>query len=175
MVHKAWHCLGEVPCCFSMSSVKFQGHTAKKIVEFDPNWAFPECNSSLNLAMARQWCTKREANLRERCPINFSCDQAPLLMVFSVRPFICHTFLTMFSSFYHHGIFWSYIINDQGYANAKGQGQRSRSQRSSFRTVTAVRIHIWWWNDAYSYMLLRRGALLFLKVFRQISRSHGWL
>ena len=30
MMHKAWWCLEEVPYCFSMSSVKFQGHTAKK-------------------------------------------------------------------------------------------------------------------------------------------------
>ena len=34
-------------------------------------------------------------------------------------------------------------------------------------------IHIWWWNDAYSLMMLRRGALLFFKVIHQISRSHG--
>ena len=60
----------------------------------------------------------------------------------------------------------------------KIRGQRSRSQLvttqlNRFRTVTPVWIHIWWWNDAYSLMLLRSGALLFLKVIRQISRSHG--
>ena len=47
------------------------------------------------------------------------------------------------------------------------------TQLNRFRTVTPVWIHIWWWNDAYSLMLLRRGALLFFKVIRQISRSHG--
>ena len=46
--------------CFSRSSVKFQGHTALKIVEFDPNWAFPDCNSSLKSPMATKWCTKLE-------------------------------------------------------------------------------------------------------------------
>ena len=35
------------------------------------------------------------------------------------------------------------------------------TQLNRFRTVTPVWIHIWWWNDAYSLMLLRRGALLF--------------
>ena len=30
MMHIAWSCLGEVPYCFSRSSVKFQGHTALK-------------------------------------------------------------------------------------------------------------------------------------------------
>ena len=34
----AWCCLGEVPYCFSRSSVKYQGHTALKIVKFDPNF-----------------------------------------------------------------------------------------------------------------------------------------
>ena len=37
-----------LPYCFSRSSVKFQGHTALKIVKFDPDWMFPDCNSSLN-------------------------------------------------------------------------------------------------------------------------------
>ena len=31
---------------FSRSSVKFEGHTAQKIADFDPNWAFQDCNSS---------------------------------------------------------------------------------------------------------------------------------
>ena len=44
---------------------------------------------------------------------------------------------------------------------------------SRFRTVTPVWIHIWGWNDAQSLMLLRSGTLLFFKVIRQISRSHG--
>ena len=48
----------DLPC--SRSSVKLQGHTALKIVEFDPNWAFPDCNSSLKSPMATKWCTKLE-------------------------------------------------------------------------------------------------------------------
>ena len=47
------------------------------------------------------------------------------------------------------------------------------TQLNRFRTVTPVWIHIWWWNDAYSLILLRRGALLFFKVIRQILRSHS--
>ena len=83
----------------------------------------------------------------------------------------------------HHGIIMKFsgvITNDQSKVHAKGQGQRSKvkvtevtTQLNRFRTVTPVCIHIWWWNDAYSLMLLRRGALLFFKVIRQISRSHG--
>ena len=70
MMHRAWSSIVEMPYCFSRSSVKFQGHTALKIVEFDPNWAFPYCNSSLNSPMAMKCCTKLET-AKERCPIVF--------------------------------------------------------------------------------------------------------
>ena len=70
MMHKAWNSIEEVPYCFSRSSVKFLGHTAWKIVEFDPNWAFPDCNSSLNSPMAMKCYTKLET-AKERCPIVF--------------------------------------------------------------------------------------------------------
>ena len=56
-MHKAWHSKEEVPYCFSRSSIKFWGHTRQKITSFDPNWAFPDCNSSLNSPMALKWCT----------------------------------------------------------------------------------------------------------------------
>ena len=70
MMHRAWSSIVEVPYCFSRSSVKFQGHTALKIVKFDPNWAFPDSNSSLNSPMAMKCCTKLET-AKERCPIVF--------------------------------------------------------------------------------------------------------
>ena len=70
MMHWAWSSIVEVPYCFSRSYVKFQGHMALKIVEFDPNWAFPDCNSSLNSPMAMKCCTKLET-AKERCPIVF--------------------------------------------------------------------------------------------------------
>ena len=60
MMHKAWSSKEEMPYCFWGSSVKFLGHTAKKIADFDPNWAFPDCNSSLNSPMGKKWCTKFE-------------------------------------------------------------------------------------------------------------------
>ena len=70
MMHRAWSSIVEVPYCFSRSYVKLQGHTALKIVEFDPNWAFPDCNSSLNSWMAMKCCTKLET-VKERCPFVF--------------------------------------------------------------------------------------------------------
>ena len=102
------------------------------------------------------------------------CPSVRLSVRLSVTPFwLCS----------HHRIIMKFsgvITNDQRKVHAKGQGQRSKvkvtevtTQLNRFRTVTPVWIHIWWWNDAYSLMLLRRGALLFFKVIRQISRSHG--
>ena len=60
MLHQAWSSIEKVPYCFWRSSVKFQGHTAKNIVGFDPNWAFPDCYSNLNSPMGTKWCTKLE-------------------------------------------------------------------------------------------------------------------
>ena len=107
----------------------------------------------------------------------FSCDQAALWMVQSV----CLS-VTPFSLCSHHRIIMKFsgvITNDKSDVHAKGQGQMSKvkvtevtNQLNRFRTVTPVWIHIWW-NDAHSLVLLRRGALLFFKVIRQISRSHG--
>ena len=194
MMHRARSSIVEVPYCFSRSSVKFQGHMALKIVEFDPKWAFPDCNSSLNSPMAMKCCTKLET-AKERCPIvfqghpsNFKVTRyktSPILTQIGRFRTIGQSQLsnpsdlpcfTMFLSSYHHEIFRSYY-HWQKWCPCK----RSRSEvkvtevmtsLSRFRTVTPVWIHIWWWNDAQSLMLLRRGALLFFKVIRQISRSH---
>ena len=70
MLHRAWNSKGEMPYCFPRLSIKFQGHTALKIVQFDPNWAFPDCNFSLNSPMAMKCCTELETT-KERCPIVF--------------------------------------------------------------------------------------------------------
>ena len=185
MMHKAWNSVEEVPYCFSRSYVKLQGHTAIKIVDFDPNWPFPDSNSSLNTPMATKWCTKLEVALK-RCPIVFSCDQAALWMVQSVRPSVCMSVRPSVKPFWlcsHHHIIMEFsgvITSDRSDVHAKGQGQRPKVkvtevtiQLNRFRTVTPVWIHIWWWNDAYSLIILRRGALLFFKVICQISWSHG--
>ena len=42
MINKAWRSIEEVPYRFSRSSIKFEGHTAVKNVEFDPNGAFQD-------------------------------------------------------------------------------------------------------------------------------------
>ena len=49
MMHKAWKKQRTGPLLFFI--VKFQGHTGQN-ADFDPDWAFPECNFSLNSLMA---------------------------------------------------------------------------------------------------------------------------
>ena len=111
----------------------------------------------------------------------FSCDQAALWMVqsvcLSVCPSVCHTFLTMFPSSHHPEIFRSYY-QWQKWRSCKRSWSKVKvtevnTQLSHFRIITPVWIHIWWWNDAQSLMLLRGEALLFFKVIRQTSRSCG--
>ena len=101
-----------------------------------------------------------------------------LSVCLSVRPSVTPCWL-----YSHHRIIMKFsgvITSDRSDVHAKGQGQRSKvkvtevtTQLNRFRTVTPVWIHIWRWNDAYSLIMLRRGVLLFLKVIRQILRSHG--
>ena len=115
-----------------------------------------------------------------------AADQAALWMVQSDRPSVhpsVRPSVTPFRLRSHHHIIMKFsgdITSDRRDVHAKGQGQRSKvkvkevtTQLNRFWTVTPVQIHIWWWNDAYSLIILRRGALLFFKVIRQISRSHS--
>ena len=89
-----------------------------------------------------------------------------------VRLSVClsvrHTFLTMFPSSYHHEIFRSYYQWQKWRpckrSRSKVKVTEVTTQLNRFRTVTPVWIHIWWWNDAYSLIMLRRGALLFSTV-----------
>ena len=136
-----------MPYCFWRSSVKFQGHTAKKIVDFDPDWAFPDCNSSLNSPMAMKCYTKLETT-KERCPIVFQGHPSnfkvtrdktlPILTQIGRFRTIGRSQLSNPSDLLcwlcsHHRIIMKFsgvITNDQSKVHAKGQGQRSRSQRS---------------------------------------------
>ena len=100
----------------------------------------------------------------------------------SVRPSVCLSFCPSVTPFWlwsHHRIIMKFsgvITSDRSDVHAKGRGQRSKvkvtevtTQLNRFRTVTPVWIHIWRWNDAYSLIMLRSGALLFFKVICQIS------
>ena len=60
MIHTDWNELEEDLWEFSWSSVKFRGHTGRKNDDLDPNWAFPDRNSSFYTHIAMKWCTKLE-------------------------------------------------------------------------------------------------------------------
>ena len=94
MMHKAWSGIEEMPYCFWGSSVKFLGHTAKKIVDFDRNWAFLDCNSSLNSPMGTKWCTKLEVAWK-RCPIVFQGHPSNF-KAFATKPQYQHQFFYIF-------------------------------------------------------------------------------
>ena len=130
--------------------------------------------------------------LQRTCSLSFLAATKQLYEWFSpsvrlsVRLSVCPSVRLSVTPFWlcsHHPIimkFLGVITSDKSDVHAKGQGQRSKvkvtevtTQLNRFRTVTPVWIHIWWWDDAYSLIMLRRGALLFFKVIRQISRSHG--
>ena len=119
---------------------------------------------------------------KESCSVMFEVIPVPFLAATKQLyewsfPSVCLSVCLSVTPFWlcsHHRIIMKFsgvIINDKSDVHAKGQGQRSKvkvtevnTQLNRFRTVTPVWIHIWWWNDAYSLMMLRRGALLFLKV-----------
>ena len=119
-----------------------------------------------------------------RCrEVDYPLFLAALRKLLSIRPSVCpsacQTFLTMFLSSYRPEIFRSYYHCQtwcpckRSRSEVKVQGHRGHDPICRFWTVTPVCIHIWWWNDAQGLMLLTRGALLFFKVSRQISRSCG--
>ena len=72
-----------------------------------------------------QWC---------RASVFFSCDQAALWMVFSVRLSVCPSVCPSVTPFWlcsHHRIIMKFsgvITLDQGKVHAKGQGQRSKKK-----------------------------------------------
>ena len=135
MMHKPWSSIEEVPYYFPMSSVKFHGHSGQNIVDFVPNWAFPDCNPSLNSPMAIKWHTKLEDAYKRR-----------LFSRSSVK-FQGHT---------------GQKIADFDPNTAFLDCNSSLNSPMAFESCTKLDV-----------VLYRRWALLFFRVIRQISRSHG--
>ena len=168
MMHKAWSSTGEVPYWFSRSTVKFKGHTGQKIADFDPNWAFPDCNSSLNSPMALKWNTKLNV-VKKRCPIvfqghpsNFKVQRDRKITNFDPNRALldCNSSLTSLMDFKWctncHKAWCS--IEEVPYcfpSNFKVTRDKISSistRIEGFQTVTPVWIHWWIWNDAQSLM-----------------------
>ena len=164
-MHKAWSSIEEVPYYFSRSSVKFQGHIALKIVEFDSNWAFPDCNSSVNSPMAMKCCTKLET-AKKRCPIVFQGHSSNLKVTRDKTSPI----LTQIGRFRTIGR--SQLSNPSDLpcsrSSIKFQGHTGQKNQiltwiGRLRPATAVWIHRWLQNDPQNSKQHRSGALLFFQ------------
>ena len=156
MMHKAWSGIEEVPYSFSRSSVKFEGHTALKIVEFDPNWA----SRTVTPVWIHQWLRNDAQSLKYHrrgallflaatkqlyewyflsvCPsVRLSVR---LSVCLSVRLSVCPS-VTPFWLCSHHRIIMKFsgvITLDQGKVHAKGQGQRSKVKVTEVTTQIFV-------------------------------------
>ena len=175
MMHKAWGCIEEVPYCFSRPSIKFEGHTGQKIADFDLNWAFLDCNSSLNLLMAIKWCTTLEA-ANKRCPIyfqghpsnfNVTRDQkSPILTQIGRFRTVTPVWIDIWRwneaqslMLLRRSVLLFFKVIRQ-IARSHGLKKSSILTRiERFQAVTPVWIHWWLWNNAQSLTQYRRGAL----------------
>ena len=124
-----------MPYCFSKSSVKFQGHTGQRNHQFWLELSVSGLQLQFEFTdgfemMHKAWCSKEEV-----------CCCVPRSSI----------------KFQGHTAKKSSILTYIGH----------------FSTVTPVWIHQWLWNDAQSLKLHMKGALLFVKVIRQTSRSRG--
>ena len=133
------------------------------------------------LRLVRPWVLYRQLELTKLTRPDLH-HVVCLLILKDVRLSVCPSVTPLWLCSHHRIImkFSGVITSDRSDVHAKGQDHGSKvkvtevtTQLNHFRTVTPVWIHIWWWNDAYSLIMLRRGALSFLKVILQISRSHG--
>ena len=67
---QTWSSIAKALYCFSSIRQISRSHATKKIADYDPNWAFPDGNSNLNLLMALKWRTQLDV-IWKRCPIDF--------------------------------------------------------------------------------------------------------
>ena len=131
MLHKAWSSIEEVLYCFLGSSIKFQGHTGWNIDDLNTIW----------VRLLGRLQLSNPSDLPCYTNIIFSCDQAALWMVFSVRLSVClsvrlsvrlsHLFdyvPIIVSSWNSQEL--SHWTRERSMQKVKVRGQRSRSQRS---------------------------------------------
>ena len=140
-MHKAWSSIDEVLFCFSRSSIKFQGHTALKIDKF--------------FRVIHQ--ISRSQGLKyQRFELNLSKITRPVAAIKSLRfALLIRPLGANFSEILIVILIFSF---------KKMRLKVSFAKRQPFCLGINVLIHIWWWNDAQSLMLIRRGALLFSRA-----------
>ena len=189
---QAWFICVPVSVCYRLPRYGFCTPWAIAL-EFNPWWSGSYLHVYLTKWKQFLWC--QSWNIQEKLCQQYGCitrSPTPRLLKKEYHCiFLAATgqlymngsfclFVTPFSlCSHHHEIFRNYYQwlkwgpCKRSRSEIKGQSHRAQTQLYHFRTVTPVWIHIWWWNDAQSLILLRRGVLLFFKVIHKISRSHG--
>ena len=164
MMHKACSGTEESPIVFRGHPSNFQGHAGQKIANFDPNWAFADCNSSLNSPMAMKWCTELEI-AQKRFPVVFQ-DYPSYFKVTRGKKW---PILTPNRAFLDCNLSLSqrWLLNDahdvalrrypivfqvqpSNFKVTRDKKEPILTPNTRFRTVTRVWIHRWLWNDTQS-------------------------
>ena len=141
VINQFWLLLGHNP----LPGSKLTKITVPQRVKFQSSRTVCECSHVSEVLAPRHVLFQSTVPLL-RYNFIFSCDQAALQMVFSVRlsvrlsvcPSVCHTFFTMFPSSYHHEIFRSYYHGQKwcpckrSRSEVKGQGHRGQHPTSPF-------------------------------------------
>ena len=164
MMHKAWCYLEEVPYCFSRSSVKFQGHTAKKWSILTQSGRF----RTVTPVSIYQWLWNDAQSLKQhrsgallifkfiRQISRSHGKKSPILTPierFRTSPSLNSPMALKWCTKLH--VVWKRCpIIFQGHpSNFKVTRLKKSSiltQIGRFRTVTHVWIYQWLWNDAQS-------------------------
>ena len=145
--HKVWTGIEDHHIVFSRSSAKFQGHEEHQITYFDPNWAFPDYNSSLNSHMATKWYTKLEVACKS------SLSAFALILAFqTITPLWIDRWLGSEAESLKQpspgALLFFKIIRE--ISKSTGQKLPIFTRAGRFWIVTPVWIDQWLWNDAQS-------------------------
>ena len=162
-MHKAWYCLGAVPYWFSRSSVKFQGHTAKKIHRFRPKLGLSELYFQFEFTDGYEMMHKVA---KKMCPIVFqgypsnfkvtglkTISILPKIRIFQTETPVGFTdgYEMMLKSWNSiEEVPYCFSRSSMKFQGHKGQISLILSGIECFRTVTPVWIHWWLWNDLES-------------------------
>ena len=85
----------------------------------------------------------------------FSCDQAALRTLLSVRLSVCHTFITMFLPSYHQVILVITICKSD--VHAIGQGQKSKVKVTEVKTKFGVSGRYFHFEFTYVYEIMHNA------------------
>ena len=162
-MHKAWYWVGGVLYWFPRSSIKFQGHTAKKIRRFRPKLGvsglYPQSEFTDGYEMMHKDSIEEAPYCFSRLSVKFQGHGAkkyrfwPKIGIFrTVTPVqftdVYEMMLKSWSSI--EEVPYCFSRSSVKFQGHKGQISLILSGIECFRTVTPVWIHRWLWNNSQS-------------------------